>query len=634
MVAVVDDDKLAVVLGDFARTVITDSPIQGILDQLVARAVEILPIASAGVTLVSLDNAHHYSAASDAEALRLEVLQADLGEGPCLTAFTSDRTVTIPDLARDIRFPRFARAAAERGLAAAFAVPLRHETIVLGGLDLYRDSPGDLDAHDLDAAQTLADVAAAYVLNAKAREDVQSTVRRLHHLSMHDPLTGLPNRLLFEERIEHAARRAERSHASAAVLFADLDHFKDVNDTYGHHVGDELLRAVGHRLRGLLRPGDTLARFSGDEFVVLCEDLSSPTDVDGLAARVYNTMATPFVLSSVSLSVTASVGIAFAGPGEDVSNQLVVAADRAMYVVKHHGRGGHRIVDVRSGTPAPRRNRIEDQLSAALAADQLDVAYQPIVRTRDHVVVGVEALLRWTHPEHGAVPPLTVVALAEQCGLINDVGAWVLERACRDHKRWLHDNPAVGLDLAVNVSATQLTHPGFANTVADVLSRTGMDPMSLILELTEGVLVDDSAQIIAILSDLCEIGIRVAIDDFGTGYSSLSYLTRLPIDIVKIDQCFIADTDTRAGRTVVRAITNLAHDLGLTVVAEGVESQAQHERIYANGCDAVQGNLYARPMTATAIRAHRVSTPATPATEPSSDDRSAATTGLHASSWR
>ena len=612
----VNEAKLSVVLSDFARTVITDFPIQGILDHLVARIVEILPITSAGVTLISVGKAPHYIAASDGDALRFEMLQTDLGQGPCLTAFESGKAVSVPNLLHDGRFPLFSKAAIEVGLAAAFTFPLRHDDSRLGALDLYRDTPGELDAHDMDAAQTLADVAAAYLLNAKAREDAHRTSRRLHHLSMHDPLTGLPNRLLFEERIEHAALRAKRSHTNAAVLFADLDHFKQVNDTHGHHAGDELLRAVAQRLRGLLRPGDTLARFSGDEFVILCEDLSSPADVDGLAARVNNTMGKPFSLAAAEVSVTASVGIAFAGPGEDISNHLVVEADRAMYAVKHNGRGGHKIVDVRAGTPAPRQSRVEDELRAALANDQLDVAYQPTVRTSDQVVLGVEALLRWTHPVYGNVPPLTVVALAEQIGLINDVGAWVLERACRDHRQWLHDNRPGGFDLAVNISANQLTHPCFAGTVADIVSRTKLNPRSLILEVTEDVLIDDSDLIMAVLVDLRASGIRIAIDDFGTGYSSLSYLTRLPIDIVKIDQCFISDTSTRPGRTIVRAITNLTHDLGLVVIAEGVETHAHHDHVKAIGCDSAQGYFYARPMAAAAIRAQYVPELASRSTHP------------------
>lgn len=601
----IDEGKLSTVLSEFARTVITDFPIQGILDHLVVRIVEVVPVDSAGVTLISAGNAPHYIAASDADALRFEKLQTELGEGPCLAAFETGASVSVADLANDCRFPQFAVAAVQAGLAATFTFPLRHNKVRLGALDLYRNTPGQLDAHDLRAAQTLADVAAAYLLNAKSRDDANAASDRLFHLSMHDPLTGLPNRLLFEERIEHAAQRAQRSRTTAAILFADLDDFKHVNDVYGHHVGDQLLRSVATRLNGLIRPGDTLARFSGDEFVILCEDLSSAADVDGLARRIHDKMAKPFTFNDTQVRVTASIGIAFAGPGEDISNEMVADADRAMYTVKGSGGAGHAIVDIRSRTHAPGPQRLEVDLGEALANEGLETAYQPIVRTADGLVAGIEALLRWTHPERGVVPPLTIIALAERTGLINELGSWVLERSCQDHVRWLHDNPAAQLDLAVNVSALQLAKEGFAQTVVDIVSRTNLRPEHLILEMTETSEIDNSDRVMTVLSDLRAAGIRLAIDDFGTGFSSLSYLGRLPIDIVKIDRCFIADMLVGSGRRIVGAIIDLAHDLGLEVIAEGVETRGQRDILAALGCDAAQGYFYARPAPVSAIRSIR-----------------------------
>ncbi len=274
----VNEDKLSSVLSEFARTLITDFPIQGILDHLVERIVEVLPVTSTGVTLISPGMAPRYIAASDESALRFERLQTDIGQGPCLVAYASGEAVSIPDLGADDRFPRFAPAALAAGLAAVFTFPLRHGDGRLGALDLYRDTPGELDPHDMDAAQTMADVAAAYLLNAQARDEARATSERFHHDALHDPLTGLANRVLLQERLEHASERRKRSHANAAILFADLDWFKQVNDTHGHQIGDELLIAVAHRLANLVRSGDTLARFSGDEFVFLCEDLTaSPT---------------------------------------------------------------------------------------------------------------------------------------------------------------------------------------------------------------------------------------------------------------------------------------------------------------------------------------------------------------------
>jgi diguanylate cyclase (GGDEF)-like protein len=349
MVIVVNEDKLSAVLSEFARTLITDFPIQGILDHLVERIVEVLPVTSTGVTLISPGMAPHYIAASDESAMRYELLQTDIGQGPCLVAYESGEAVSIPDLGVDERFPLFTPAARAAGLAAVFTFPLRHGDGRLGALDLYRDTPGDLDPHDMDAAQTMADVAAAYLLNAQARDEAHATSERFQHSALHDPLTGLANRLLLQERLEHASERRKRSHTNAAILFADLDRFKHVNDTHGHQVGDQLLIAVAHRLASLVRSGDTLARFSGDEFVFLCEDLHSLADAEVLARRIDEAFSEPFVLtgSQLTMTVSASVGIAFAGPGEEFTNELVVQADMAMYQAKRNGGAGHQLIDMR-----------------------------------------------------------------------------------------------------------------------------------------------------------------------------------------------------------------------------------------------------------------------------------------------
>ncbi|MGZ8724340.1 MAG: diguanylate cyclase domain-containing protein [Aeromicrobium sp.] len=344
----VNEDKLSSVLSEFARTLITDFPIQGILDHLVERIVEVLPVTSTGVTLISPGMAPRYVAASDESAMRFERLQTDIGQGPCLLAYESGEAVSIPDLGADNRFSLFAPAALAAGMAAVFTFPLRHDEGRLGALDLYRDTPGELDPQDMDAAQTLADVAAAYLLNAQARDEARAASDRFHHDSLHDSLTGLPNRVLLRERLEHADERRKRSHSSAAVLFADLDGFKRVNDIHGHQTGDELLVAIAHRLSGLVRSGDTLARYSGDEFVFLCEDLHGRTDVEVLAKRIDDAFAEPFVLTgAVTVAVTASVGIAFAGLGEEITNELVVKADMAMYQAKRNGGAGHQIIDMR-----------------------------------------------------------------------------------------------------------------------------------------------------------------------------------------------------------------------------------------------------------------------------------------------
>ena len=531
----VNEEKLSAVLSEFARTLITDFPIQGILDHLVERIVEVLPVSAAGVTLISAGMAPRYVAASDERALRYERLQTEIGQGPCIAAYESGEAVAISDLTRDDRYPAFTEAAVAAGLRAVFTFPLREGDGRIGALDLYRDQPGPLDEHDMGAAQTLADVAAAYLINAQSREAARVASDLYHHSALHDPLTRLPNRLLLQERLEHAVQRARRSHTNTAILFADLDQFKHVNDTHGHQVGDELLLAVSQRLSGYVRSGDTLARFSGDEFVFLCEDLRSGADVELLAERICDAFSIPFVLSGVELKVSASVGIAFAGPAEAISAQLLANADMAMYEVKRGGGDGRAIVDLRDAMLTQADDGLEADLRQALAEDQLDVMYQLIVRSADGVVVGVEALLRWDHPDRGPIAPQTVVAIAEQSELIDELGAWVLQRSCLDRAAWMHRHPGTPHYLAVNVSARQLLSPRLYPMVADALAQARMNPADLILQLTETIVIEDSNRTMRVLSDLKQLGVRLALDDFGSGYSSLSHLARLSLDIVKID---------------------------------------------------------------------------------------------------
>jgi diguanylate cyclase (GGDEF)-like protein len=600
---VVNERKLSAVLGEFARTVITDFPIQGILDHLVQRIVGVLPISAAGVTLISANKKPDYIAASDESALRFEQLQSELGEGPCLAAFETGEAVAVADLTTDERFPRFAPAAVAAGLAAVFTFPLRDGDDPIGALDLYKTTPGPLDANDMVAAQTLADVTTAYLLNARARDQARATSNSFHHNSLHDPLTGLPNRQLLQDRLTKAAAGSKRSHTHAAVLFVDLDRFKHVNDRHGHHIGDALLLAFTDRLSQVVRDADTLARVSGDEFVIFCEEVRSADDAEYLAERIVESMRAPFCVLGLDLAISASVGIAFAGPGEAITDQLVVDADMAMYQVKRRGGAGHQVIDLRDRLPHFEDETLEADLRGALACNQLDVAYQPIVLPGDMTVVAVEALLRWTHPSHGRVEPAVIIAMAERSELINDIDEWVLRRACRDRRRWLRQHPGTDLDVAVNVSVRHLLHPTFVMSVAEALATFETPPTALVLEVTENIFIDDNERIREVLDELHRTGIRIALDDYGTGYSSLGYLAHLPIHILKIDRGFIADLGDVAGRIIVESVNKLAHDLGLHVVAEGVETLEQHDAIASLGCDLGQGYLYARPMDATAIGA-------------------------------
>ncbi|MGC9962720.1 MAG: EAL domain-containing protein, partial [Acidimicrobiales bacterium] len=462
--------------------------------------------------------------------------------------------------------------------------------------DLYRSTPGPLDPEESAAARTLADVTAAYLVNAQARADLQHASDSARATALQDPLTGLPNRTLLIQRLEHAIQRCRRSRKIAAVLFVDLDNFKVVNDAYGHHVGDEMLIAVALRLSSMLRPGDTLARMSGDEFVILCEDLDDPVQVEPIASRLDDAMARAFVVSGIEIIVTASVGISFAGPERDDSELVLQDADAAMYQIKHRGGGRHGVIDLKERQLADHRAKLNRDLRGALSRGEMAAEYQPIVSTSGGRITSVEALLRWVHPTEGLVEATTAVRLAEMSGLITGIGTWMLERACLDQKTW----PVGGrrlLPISVNVSAHQLMAPEFVATVESVLAKVVTRPEWVILEVTESVFIQDSARALVVLRELKRLGVKLALDDFGTGYSSLGYLQRFPVDIVKVDRVFITDVDREpASGSIVRALVGLAHDLGMTVVAEGVETEEQYERVVSLGCDAYQGFLFSESM--------------------------------------
>jgi diguanylate cyclase (GGDEF)-like protein len=599
---VATDRQLADVLSEFARTVATDFPIQGILDHLVRRIVDILPVTGAGVTLISPTTAPHDVAASDEAALRFVRLQSEIGEGPCLSAYRSGEAVVIPDLRATDDFKEFGPRALEAGLGAVFSLPLRNMDGQLGALDLYRGAPGDLTPGDMEAAQTLADVTAAYLANAQARSELQDASEQFHTSALHDALTGLPNRLLLLERLEHALLRAGRLGHPVAILFVDLDRFKAVNDNHGHLVGDDLLVAVAQRMSGLIRPGDTLARLSGDEFVIVCEAISEKLQVHLIASRIVEALASPFPLDDVVVEMSASVGIAFSAEKETDPEQLLREADIAMYQAKRRGGGTHQVIDVREQSLAERMVTLQRDLLGAEERGEFRTEYQPIVRTHDGRIFGVEALLRWDHPTHGLIPPTTLIPLAEQSGSISDIGRWVMARACPDRRRWAIAGCDHEFGMSVNISAQQLLAPDFVGIVSEVLIATGTPPGLLTLEITEVAFVQDPRRASVVLTDLKELGVLLALDDFGTGYSSLNYLKQFPVDILKIDRTFTADLiHDHASHAIVTKIIELAHMLDLAVVTEGVETAAQRAAVSLMGSEFYQGYYFARPMSAEGV---------------------------------
>jgi diguanylate cyclase (GGDEF)-like protein len=577
---------------------VTDFPIQGILDHLVKRIVEIMPITAAGVTLITPGLEPRYVAASNPDALRYEKLQTELGQGPCLAAYHTGNAIAVADLRAEDRFPKFTPRALEAGLGAVFTFPLRHGDLQLGALDLYRDTVGALTPASMIVAQTLADVAAAYLINAQARADLLASAERSLDAALHDSLTGLPNRTLILELIEHAVRRNRRSQTISALIFVDLDRFKLVNDTHGHQVGDELLVAVATRLTQLLRPGDSVARLSGDEFVILCEDIAAAGAVDSLAVRLDTELSKPFKLSGTQLSLTASIGVAFTGQGIDSPDELLLDADLAMYQSKRDRVASHDVLDVRQLHLAGDRAGLSRGLSGAIDRSEMHLDYQPMVRSSDGRITGVEALLRWTHPTRGPIAPAVFIPFAEQSGQIIELGRWVLVQACADRQEWQRQSQ-VPIEIALNVSVHQFMSAGLAKMVATTLATTSTDPALLTLEVTESVFIRDERRALVVLDDLKHIGVKLSLDDFGTGYSSLNYLNAMPIDTIKVDQSFVAKlNDQPSSREIVSAIIGLAHGLGMTVVAEGVETIQQHRELTELGADLCQGFYFARPMLA------------------------------------
>jgi len=422
---------------------------------------------------------------------------------------------------------------------------------------------------------------------------------RLKHQALHDPLTGLPNRRLFVDRLGQALRRTRRRRGrKVAVLFTDLDGFKTVNDSLGHDVGDLLLVVVAERLKRCLRPEDTLARFGGDEFVVLLGDVEDPDEVVRVAERISEELRWPFVLEGRELYASASIGIALGQDGTESPEDLMRDADTAMYRAKAGGLD-YSLFDPAMHERAVGRLELENDLRRATERGEFVVHYQPIVDMGTWGVWGVEALVRWEHPERGLVGPSEFVPVAEETGLIVPVGAWVLEEACRQTKAWQESHPgSAPLVVIVNLSARQLRHPGCVGSIEGALRKTGLWPGGLGLDVTESAFIDTLEGNAGALDRIKGLGVRVSIDDFGTGYSSLSYLKRLPADAIKIDKSFVAGLGERPDDTaIVRMTIDLAHTLGMEVIAEGVETEGQAELLRKMGCDMAQGFYFSRPLT-------------------------------------
>jgi diguanylate cyclase (GGDEF)-like protein len=426
------------------------------------------------------------------------------------------------------------------------------------------------------------------VINART-QGLETANKQLRHLATHDVLTGLPNRVLMDDRISQSIVLAERLGQTFAVILLDLDRFKLVNDSLGHRAGDELLKVVAQRLKGVVRDIDTVARLGGDEFVLIVTPSPDPEVARHMAARVILAMQAPVRIADVEVHTSPSIGVAFYPQDGTGIETLLAHADAAMYCAKERGRNNFQCFMPEMNTATQEKVRLESDMRVALEKNQFELHYQPKISVSTGIMHGAEALLRWHHPERGAVSPAEFIPIAEECGLIGTIGAWVMREACRQARAWQRDG-LPPLRVAVNLSASQFRQGDIVEIIRGALHDAGLEARFLEVELTESVVMSDPEESIAILERLSTMGVLVSVDDFGTGYSSMSYLRRLPIDKLKIDRGFISEVVSRSeDASIVRAIISLAHSLKLKVVAEGVESPEQLEFLKQLGCDQYQG---------------------------------------------
>lgn len=459
---------------------------------------------------------------------------------------------------------------------------------------------GVMGAYDLTSRTFSADdnnflQGVANTLNAAAER--QRANDKLSHQALHDALTNLPNRSLLTDRLKIALSHAERSGLQVALLFLDLDRFKHVNDVFGHGVGDQVLQEVAKRLSSCVRAEDTVSRQGGDEFIVALAGIEKEQDITPVAHKILDVLTSPFVLEGMEIILGVSIGIAcFPRDGKDAKT-ILRNADAAMYAAKRLGRNGYQFYSPEMNMRALDRLTLESDLHRAIERDELFVMYQPQLGLNNGEVVGLEALVRWRHPSRGLISPTQFIPVAEECGLIIPVGSWVLESACAQHARWVAQGLIKGT-IAVNISAHQFRQADFCERVGALLQRSGLAPGLLELEVTESVVMQGIDQVLHKLNTLRRLGVKLAIDDFGTGYSSLSYLKQFPLHRLKIDQSFTRGLGDLENGAIAEAIIYMGHSLGLEVLAEGIETQAQENHLRALGCDAAQGFFYAKPLSA------------------------------------
>ena len=580
------------------RAISRREPLQGVLETIVAAAGELLGDDAPALLLIDPDDpgwlvvaaARGYAPGLVDEGMR----RRRVGDGVAGRAVTEGRLIVAEDYVQaSDALPAFVAA----GMHAAMAAPVHEDGRVIGSLILSSFRAGRVFSRaEQDMLSSFAEHASLALTDARR-------VDTMLHQALHDALTGLPNRALFTDRIQHALTQGRRRGTACGVIFLDLDRFKTVNDSLGHAAGDELLVAVARRIDESLRAADTAARLGGDEFAVLLEDLGDVAEAVLVAERIQTALSAPVVVHGREVFVKASIGIAV---GREGASELLRQADVAMYRAKAEGKGRHLVFAESMQAEVVERLELEGELLRAIERDEIEVHYQPVIALDRQTLAGFEALARWTHPTRGLVPPPQFIPLAEENGSIVELGRQILRTACRQAASWLDEFPTrEPRIMSVNLSGRQLEDPNIVADVAAALADSGLPASALVLEITETVLMHDTEATIARLTALKALGVRLAVDDFGTGYSSLRYLRRFPIDILKMAKPFVdgLDPGDDEGRALARAIVELASSLKLACIAEGIEASAQADVLHELGCGLGQGFHFARPMAPDAMAA-------------------------------
>jgi diguanylate cyclase (GGDEF)-like protein len=522
----------------------------------------------------------------------------------CRQVVSTGRPVFVGNTDEKIAIDSESESRTPDGVAYAVAPVMTSDGQVIGTICVIDTSPHAWTHTEINC---LMDLAASLIIEVELRSDLSQKRQTQEHLlysTLHDALTGLPNRSLFTERLRHAMRRAARHPDDLfAVLFLDLDRFKEVNDNLGHFAGDELLRAVARRLEACLRPEDTVARLSGDEFAILLESITEARDAGRVAERIEEALSFPINLAGSEVLTSASMGIVTSSMAHDQPEQLLRSADMAMYRAKAAGRARYEMFDRTMHTDALARLQLETDLRRAVELGEFRLHYQPLVSLKTGRVTGLEALVRWEHPTRGLVHPGDFIPIAEETGLIVPMGRWVLDEACAQMKEWHQLHPRKEpLTIGVNLSAKQFSQPDIVDQIASSISASGINPSAVRIEITESAIIDKGNNSAVVLQKIRDLGVQIYLDDFGTGYSSLSYLHGLPIDAIKIDRAFVSNMDIdEKNLRLVRTILTLAEIVGVRAEAEGISTAEQLRELRSLNCEQGQGYLFSAPITIEAV---------------------------------